>query len=364
MASPQESAFRRNPPGSRSAVGDYRFRMKESTSASNFPLVGFLLALITLLGVVILVLPEGFAAAEPRNGYLRANYVLPTDVLTKGLSFAQVRIPLERKEVSLRIVDQLNYLLMDRRATMMEWFDRMALFGPTIDEVLSAEKVPADMLYLAVLLSELLPNAKSKTGGVGWWAIGSNGEKKNRSMARWLETGDWDDRRDPVLSTRIACTVLHALQSRKETNDWLLAICAYLDGIEKIDAIVKKTPGFSYWDLVVPQRSETIVPRVVALKIIDTHRELYGVNITTPDPLAYDSLGRLKLRKDLPLHLVAKWCGTNPRQMWELNPGVNPAAGILPKADNRNHSGFPLRVPKGMGPKVRILLTRESYLDR
>lgn len=318
--------------------------------------------LALVLGLLLTVCGDRSAYASDQGSFSRANYVLPQDVQKNGLTFAGVRIPIDRHDVSSRVVEQINYLLMDRRAGAMEWFDRMAVYGTMIRGVLSEEQVPADLLYLAALLSDLLPNTKTRSGGVGWWALGSIKDKKDSSVAQWVVTNDWDDRRDPVLSTRIACTTLQGLLKRSNSNDWLLTICAYGDGSDKIEAIVGKAKGFSYWDMVMPPYSETLIPRLVALKIIDTHREFYGIDVPPLPPLAFDSLDRLKLLKDLPLHVVAKACDTNPRAIWELNPGVDPSVGILPVADKRSPSGFPLRVPKGMGQKTRQLLVREGYL--
>ena len=171
------------------------------------------------------------------------------------------------------------------------------------------------------------------------------------------------------LSTRIACTIFLWLHDRKATSNWLLTISAFLQGTDKIDAAVKKAPGFSYWDTVMPPACESVIPRLVALKIIDSHREFYGVNITPPEPAAYDFLDRLKLVKDLPLHVVAKWCGTNPRSIWELNPGVDPSTGVLPVPDKRSPSGFPLRVPRTWAERFddywsRRVICRADMRDR
>ena len=307
----------------------------------------------------------GAAAAGPgaQPAYIRANYVLPPEVIKNGFSFTEVQIPLDKREVSTRVVEQVNYLLMDRRASMMQWFDRMSVSGPMIRKVLSDEGVPEDLIYLAALLSDMLPNAKTKSGGVGWWALGSSKDKKNPSGVPWVVTNDWDDRRDPVLSTRIAATLMQGLLRKDRKTNWLLAVCSFVDGSDKIDAIADRAAGFSYWDMTLPSYSEVVIPRLVALKMIDTFRAFYGVNVPTLPPLAFDYLDRLKLLKDLPLHVVAKWCGTNARGIWELNPGVDPSTGILPKPDRRSPSGFPLRVPKGMGGKVKQLLVREGYLQ-
>jgi membrane-bound lytic murein transglycosylase D len=318
-----------------------------------------------LLGGCLLWTMNAAAADPPASGgFLRAHYVLPPHVRREGIAFAGIKVPLEKSEVSSRIVDQLNYLLMDQRAGMLECFDRMAVYGPMVRKALEDEKVPADLIYVAVLVSRFLPNAKTKTGGVGWWGLGPPKGKTNSSMAPWIVTNDWDDRRDPVLATRIASTILQGIVKRKPNTDWLLAIASFIDGQERIDTIVEKGRGFSYWDLVMPPDSDVLIPRLIALKLIDTHREFYAVEVPPLPPLAYDFVDRLKLNKDLALHTVAKWCATVPRSMWEMNPGVDPSTGTLPKADTRSPSGFPLRVPKGMGPKVMKSLLAEGYVAK
>jgi len=304
-------------------------------------------------------------AAEPAGpaGYNRANYVISPDALKKGFSFADVEIAFDRQDIATRVAEQVNYLLMDRRASMMQWFDRMAVYGPMMKQVLEDEGAPTDLIYLSALLSDMLPNTKTKTGGVGWWALGSSKDKKNHSAGPWVVTNDWDDRRDPLLSTRMAATLLQSLLRKDRKTNWLLAVCSFVDGADKIDSVAEKAAGFTYWDMALPSYSEVIIPRLVALKMIDTNRAFYGVHIPQLPPLAFDNLDRLKLLKDLPLHVVAKWCGTNARSIWELNPGVDPSTGLLPKPERRSPLGFPLRVPKGMGTKVKQSLVQEGYLQ-
>lgn len=320
-------------------------------------------AWLVVASVLFLTASPGRPAYAKPPGFTKSNYILPPEIQKQGFTFAQVKIPLDRTEVTARIVDQMNYLLMDRRAGLMEWFDRMAIFGPMMASVLREEKVPADLIYVAVLVSDLSPSARTKTGGLGWWGLGPGKEKKNSTSAPWLSTNDWDDRRDPVISTRMAVTILQGLLKKPADNDWLLAIAAFADGADKVDAIVQKAPGFSYWDLVMPPYSDVLIPRAVALKIIDTHRQFYGVDIPVPPPLSYDSLDKLKFVKDLPLQVVAKWCEINPRSMWELNPGVDPGNGVLLKPDAKSSAGYSLRVPKGRGGEVRKLLVREGYVS-
>lgn len=318
--------------------------------------------LSALAAIAVSIIQVDNLIASDTGSYSRGSYILPPNVQKQGFTFAGVRIPLDRQEVHLRTLDQLNYLLMDRRALVMEWFDRIAVYGPTIKKTLADESVPEDLIYLAVVVSDLLPTSRTRMGGMGWWSLMTLKEKKGRPQNQWTSSNEWDDRRDPVLSTRIACGILKKLVQRNNNTDWLMAMCGYADGTDKIDEVLKKTPKFSYWDLVLPSYSEALIPRLIALKIIDTHRSFYTVDVAPLPGLAYDYLDRVKLVKDLPLSLVAKWCGITARAIWEFNPGVDPSSGFLPKANKRYPSGFPLRVPKGAGPKVRQLLISEGFL--
>jgi len=243
----------------------------------------------------------------------------------------------------------------------MEWFDRMNIFGPSMAEVLSQEKAPNDLLYVSVLLSGLTPNARLKSGGVGWWSLGQPNGKKNASSPSWVATEQWDERKDFVLSTKVACKIFKELVQQPHFKSWFLAVSAFLDGSDKLEALVKKFPGFSYWDLVMPPLSDAFVPQVVALKIIHTHREFYSLEAPPLRSASYDVLDRLILVKELPLYIVAKWCGISPRSLWELNPAVEIASGALPKTNAKNSQGILLRVPKGKGTEVKNLLIKEGY---
>lgn len=291
-------------------------------------------------------------------------HVLPPNIIKEGVNFANSRIPIERPDVQERIVEQLNYLLMDRHASMGEWFNRFVLYGPILVESLRKDNMPTDLIYLSILLSEFDPDHKTRSGGLGWWALGPSRDGSTKNAVPWVSTNDWDDRRDPEISTHLTAQMVQTLQNKNPKQDWLLLISAFIDGSDKIDPLVNKAPGFSFWDLVMPPSSDSLIPRLIALKIIHQHRNFYCITLTQTKPLAFDNLDRVKLSKDLPLALVAKWTGEIPRNLWGLNPGVDLMSGILPKADKRVPNGYPLRVPYGTGPKVKNLLETEGYLPK
>lgn len=302
------------------------------------------------------------ALAENHRAFANAGYVLPQEVLNGKTTFMGEVVPLNRPEALTRVSQQINYLLMDRRAVMLKWFDRMDTYGPLIGKSLKDVDMHGDMIYLACILSGMSPTARSRSGGVGWWALGSDHASRTRGKGPWTRTENWDDRRDPEISTTIAANILKSQKKRSRIKSWTMAICAFLDGAKSIDKALKKADGFGYWDIVTPTYSELAIPRLVALKIIHTHREFYAVDVPPQAAPRIESLGRVKLKKELPLHEIAKWIGTNPRYIWTMNPGVSPSRGLLPKADRKNPSGYPLRVPAGFAKEIAARLKKAGYM--
>ncbi len=314
-------------------------------------------ASITLLIIfeIVLIWPENLLAKP--NSPDRPYYHLPPEMKKGDLVFAGSRIPLERHEVKARIEEQINYLLMDRRATLWEVLERMSSVGPLISATLSEEKLPVDLLYLSASLSDLSATSKTKSGGQGWWNLGS---LKNSGQS-WSTSNEWDDRRDPVISTKLASGIFNQLRAKNPKFDWLFSIAAFVDGPDKIEHILKKNPGFGFWDVLAPTFSETIVPRMIALKIINDNRKYFDVEITPPPLIAFDLIDKQKLSKDLPLRTLSQWTGQTPRELWELNPGVDPAFGGFVKFDRRYPYATFMRIPKGSGRKVKESLDSEGF---
>ncbi len=323
--------------------------------------------LLVALIVILFTLTFGAACSNAwitEHGAGRGGYVLPPNLIKDGITFAGSKVPVERPGVHERIVEQLNYLLMDRRASVTEWFNRFVAYGPILTSALKKNNVPVDLVYLSILLSELDPNHKTRSGGIGWWALGPSREGSTKNIVPWVSTTEWDDRRDPEISTYIAAQFFQTLRKREPKYDWLLIVSTFLDGSDKISPILKKSPGFSYWDIITPPSSDLLIPRLIALKIILQNRNFYCVNITQDKPLTFDDLGRIKLSKDLPLSLVAKWTGAVPRNIWRLNTGVDIMAGVLPKTEKRSPDGYPLKTPLGTGAKVKKLLENEGCIAK
>lgn len=306
--------------------------------------------------ILDLVIRPGMSWGRPVLEH-RPYFALPPDLKKSDFLFAGSRIPLERHDVAERIEEQINYLLMDRRAAILEILERLSIYGPMIGATLVEEKIPRDLIYLSASLSELSPTSRTKSGGYGWWNLAS---ARGNNQA-WNVSNEWDDRRDPVVSTKLAAGMFNQIRNKNPKFDWLLSIASFVDGADKIESIMKKNPGFNYWDVVTPPFSESLLPRIVALKIISENRKYFGVEAPEAHPLTFDLLDKLRLNKELSLRAISQWVGATPRAIWELNPGVDPAFGAFATSDKRNGGVSFLRTPKGYGQKVKHLLDSEGY---
>jgi membrane-bound lytic murein transglycosylase D len=112
-----------------------------------------------------------------------------------------------------------------------------------IDGILSRYGLPSELKYLAVIESNLKPNALSWAGAVGPWQL-------MPATARLLGlkvTRKVDERKNYYKSTKAAAVYLRDLYA--ELGDWLLVIAAYNGGTANVYRAIKKSNSRDFWNL-------------------------------------------------------------------------------------------------------------------
>ncbi len=112
-----------------------------------------------------------------------------------------------------------------------------------IDGILSQYGLPSELKYLAVIESNLKPNALSWAGAVGPWQL-------MPATARLLGlkvTRKVDERKNYYKSTKAAAIYLKDLYT--ELGDWLLVIAAYNGGTANVYHAIKKSNSRDFWNL-------------------------------------------------------------------------------------------------------------------
>lgn len=147
---------------------------------------------------------------------------------------------------------------------------------PIIEPILKKNGVPDDFKYLAVIESALT-NAVSPAGARGVWQFmpataKENGMEVNENV---------DERYHLEKSTEAACKYL--IEAKNKLGSWTLAAASYNGGIAGITKQMDSQKMTNYYDLLFTEETSRYVFRILALKEIMLHPELYGFTINQQD---------------------------------------------------------------------------------
>ena len=245
------------------------------------------------------------------GGLTAVSYRLPPQV-----EFAGQSVPVGRRDVWERL-DQEFLFYIGRPGQIMLWLKRMGKFMPLIEQRLKEYGLPDDLKYLAVVESSLRPTAVSSAGAGGLWQfIEGTGRRFDMDSNALV-----DERMDVGKATDGAMQYLRRLYLL--FNDWPLALAGYNAGEQRVLDELQEQRVSSYYDLALPAETERFVYKIVAVKIILSNPERYGIYIDTQEyyrPPEVDivtvrvSGGRLHLRS------VAEASGTHFAMIKQLNP--------------------------------------------
>lgn len=238
----------------------------------------------------------------------------------------------EVDEWTLRLATSPGHREETRRA-----LGRMRRVEPVIRAALARERLPRDLLYLALVESSFLPAATSRVGAAGVWQF-----MPATARGYGLEVGPWvDERRDPVRASYAAARHLRDLHDR--FGGWHLAVAAYNCGAGCVERALRLHGGDSagelrYWRIRpnLPGETRDYVPRLLAAARIARDPAAFGFGEVAGDaPLAYREV---MAPGGTPLERVARWAGTRTTTIAALNPHL--VRGATPPGRR-----WPVRVP-------------------
>lgn len=305
---------------------------------------------------------------------------LPPQVEKAGLVFAGKAVPIARRDVRERILKEINYLLLDRRSRVLLWLARADALRPVVLPILKKYDVPPEFLYLAAIESSYDSRALSSAGAYGYWQFikptaqcGPQGCPQydwKMNITKWK-----DERADLVHSTHSAAKYLAwinrvkkvALNGKSEQegfNDWFLTAAAYNAGPSKVSQRLSQFGANSYWDVPLPIETEKYVPRWIALSLISKHRDLYRIQTNHQRSLAFDTVNKVRLQKDLSFVDMAKLLNATPREMWALNTQIPPEKGVFPAKSGKTPIDHTIHVPKGTRQKFLAQLAARGFTKK
>jgi hypothetical protein len=256
--------------------------------------------------------------------------------LEAPLSFCGEPVPLENPEVRERLEKEMLLILWNRPQVIL-WLKRSTRYFPYMEKMLAENNMPADLKYIAVIESALLPHAGSSKGAMGYWQfMRRTGLRYGLKIDRTI-----DERRNPHASTRAAAAYLRDLHGL--FNSWTLAAAAYNLGEDRLRKEKTRQRVENYYDFHLPTETSRYILKIIAVKMIFSNPARYGFHLLEEDhylPREFDRV-RMTLQGRTPLNLVAGAAATTYKRIRDLNPEIRRDA--LPRGTHT------LAVPEGSG---------------
>jgi membrane-bound lytic murein transglycosylase D len=278
---------------------------------------------------------------------LRTRYEVPDFLLPsiEPSTFERELLLVDRAEVDWWI----DYFTGRGRKTYERWLERKAEYGWVIEDILVAEDLPVDLIYMAMIESGLSTAARSRASAVGPWQFVAG-----TARIRGLRVDSWvDERRDLEKSTLAACRHLKLLYGMFQ--NWPLAFAAYNAGEYRIQRAIGLQGDPDYWHLRLPRETREYVPKFIAAARIGRGPEAYGFTQVEVDTLRFD---HITVDDTFSLDQVAKAGEFPVRDLTRLNPHL--LAGCTPP----NTSEYTLRVPDGRGEDTSVAVRKIPEAQR
>jgi LysM repeat protein/soluble lytic murein transglycosylase-like protein len=245
------------------------------------------------------------------GGVTAVNYRLPAKI-----EFTGQAVPVGRRDVWERL-DQEFLFYIARPGQIMLWLKRMGKFMPLIEQRLKEYGLPDDLKYLAVVESSLRPTAVSSANATGLWQfIEGTGRRYDMDSNALI-----DERMDVIKATDGAMQYLRRLYDI--FKDWPLALAGYNAGEQRVLDELQEQRVSSYFDLALPAETERFVYKIVAVKIILSNPERYGIFIDDQEYYRPPEVDIVTVRVEgsrLHLRTVAEAAGTHFAMLKQLNP--------------------------------------------
>ena len=87
----------------------------------------------------------------------------------------------------------------------------------------------------------------------------------------------------------------------------------------------------------------------------------HGVQIPNSRTIAFDTIEKIRLQKDLPFASMAKLLNSTPRSVWTLNSHIPAEKAVFPACSGKTPIEHCIHVPKGSRQKFLAQLAAHGY---
>ncbi len=271
-------------------------------------------------------------SAQDRPLEMPAVYSPP---VPKQMTFAGHRIVFDRQDMYERLDRELSQMTYSHAATML-MLKRAPRYFPMMREVLKANGVPEDMVYLAAIESSLNPRAYSGAKAAGLWQFMPSTAKEYG-----LEVTEYvDERYHPEKATAAAARFLK--KAKTKYGNWESAIASYNGGQGRITKELDSQLAESAFDLYLVEETSRYMFRVLAAKLLMENPAKFGYRLR--DSQLYKPFECREAIVDGTIDDLPAWAksnGTTYAELKELNPWIR--AKKLPVAQGKSYT---VKLPK------------------
>ena len=241
----------------------------------------------------------------------------------------------------------IDYFTGRGRENMQLYLERSSRYIPLMKSVLRENRLPEDLVYVALIESGFSPKALSRANAVGYWQfIYGTGKRYGLRIDGYV-----DERRDPVFSTRAAANFFKDLYSLFES--WPLALSGYNAGEHRVHRAVLRHYSRNFWLLsdkqALPRETRNYVPKFIAAVRIAKDPEKYGfLKLERQKPIQYELL---PIPHPISLSQLAEGAGVPFEEMKALNPMYK--GEYVPVYEGESAK---IRIPVGFSNQARLAL--------
>jgi membrane-bound lytic murein transglycosylase D len=257
--------------------------------------------------------------ARPRHPAAPGAHLVSDDSAADEHSDLWARI---RVQMAMPLSDHPSVLaLLDEYARHSRHLDQVFVRAERylhfVMEEIERRELPAELALLPVVESSYEPHAFSNGHASGLWQfIPSTGAHFGLKQNWW-----YDGRRDVYASTVAALDYLEQLHAR--FGDWLLALAAYNAGQGTVGRAIERNRKAgrptTFWHLALPAETRRYVPKLLALGMLISDPERYGVDLPHIPNAPYFTA--VEVGSQIDLALAARLAGIPMEELKYLNPG-------------------------------------------
>jgi membrane-bound lytic murein transglycosylase D len=208
-------------------------------------------------GLSLLVFSLNQTFAQPQNELLLP-YLLNDSLAAKTTASNNVAATVPLQSHVQKYVEQY----LDENAETLEIIkERNSTKFNTIQKILVKHGIPAGLMYLAIVESELKNSATSRVGAAGIWQL----MPETARTFGLLVDGKTDQRRHMYRSSVAAAAYLNELYD--QFDDWLLVVAAYNCGAGNVYKAIKRSGSREFWKLqrFLPAETRSHVKHFIAI---------------------------------------------------------------------------------------------------